>query len=96
MRETRVLLVNEKFTLRQNLSDLLASHQAFTVLSSTSSEVLAFQKVQQHETDVLLLNVQQSFSEEVQFLEKIQKAHPDLPILILGEATVLSFWALIK
>jgi len=85
-KKIRVLIVDDSSTVRQTLSEILASDPDIEVMGTAADPYVAVTKIRQEVPDVILLDVEMPRMDGITFLEKIMLQHP-IPVVICSTLT---------
>jgi two-component system chemotaxis response regulator CheB len=81
-----VLIVDDSSTVRQTLSEILASDPDIEVMGTAADPYVAVAKIRQEVPDVIMLDVEMPRMDGITFLEKIMGQHP-IPVVICSTLT---------
>jgi two-component system, chemotaxis family, protein-glutamate methylesterase/glutaminase len=85
-RKTRVLIVDDSASVRQILSEILASDPEIEVIGTASDPFAAARRIQQEVPDVITLDVEMPRMDGITFLRKIMAQHP-IPVVMCSSLT---------
>lgn len=85
-RKVRVLIVDDSASVRQTLSDIIASDPELEVMATASDPYVAAERIRQEIPDVILLDIEMPRMDGLTFLRKIMSQRP-VPVVICSSLT---------
>ncbi len=86
MAKIRVLVVDDSATVRQTLSDILASDPDLEVMATASDPYVAARRLRDEVPDVITLDIEMPRMDGITFLHKLMQQHP-IPVVICSSLT---------
>ena len=96
-RKIRVLIVDDSASVRQTLTDILASDPEIEVMGTAGDPFVAAQRIQQEVPDVITLDVEMPRMDGITFLRRLMAQRP-VPVVICsslaeaGSETLSQAW----
>jgi Chemotaxis response regulator containing a CheY-like receiver domain and a methylesterase domain len=85
-RKIKVLVVDDSASVRQTLTDILASDPGIEVIGSASDPFVAAKRIQEEAPDVITLDVEMPRMDGITFLRKLMSQHP-IPVVMCSSLT---------
>lgn len=82
--KTRILVVNDRPTVRQGLMQLINQQVNLEVCPEATSNEQALDAVDKQQVDLVIVDVSSGCTKDVQLVEKIKLQCPTMPILMLS------------
>jgi len=82
----KVLVVDDSSVVRQTLSSLLSSDEDIEVVGVAADPLFAAQKLRNHATDVITLDIEMPKMDGLTFLKKLMQQHP-MPVVVCSTLT---------
>jgi len=82
-RQIKVLIVDDHPVLRHGLMSLLGSHPDIEIVAEAESGVEVLPRLAEHNTDVLLLDIQMKGQSGLDVAHRVRRAYPEVKIIIL-------------
>jgi hemolysin D len=83
MDKIKVLISDDNEVVREGLESLLSPHEDITIVAKAVDGLDAFNKAQQYQPDVILMDAQMPNLDGAGATKKIKEAMPDIKILFL-------------
>jgi two-component system, chemotaxis family, protein-glutamate methylesterase/glutaminase len=84
--KTKVLIVDDSALMRQLLTDVLSSDSSLHVVGTASDPYVAWDKIKQHEPDVITLDVEMPRMDGLTFLDRLMANRPT-PVVMISSLT---------
>ena len=85
-RKVHVLVVDDSASVRQSLKQVLETDPEIVVTATASDPFAAVARIEQHEPDVITLDIEMPRMDGLTFLEKLMAQHP-IPVVICSSLT---------
>ena len=85
MNKIRVLLVDDHAILREGLRALLSCYEDVQVVGDASNGVIALQKVEELEPDVVIMDIAMPVMDGLESTKRIRQKYPKVRVLILTQ-----------
>ncbi len=86
MKKTRVLIVDDSAVVRKVMTEILTSDPSIEVVGTAPDPVVAWEKIQKLQPDMLTLDVEMPRMDGLTFLDKLMRARP-MPVLMVSSLT---------
>ena len=86
MRKIRVLIIDDSASVRQTLSEILATDPAIEIMDTAPDPIAAARRIQHEVPDVITLDVEMPRMDGITFLRKLMAQHP-IPVVMCSSLT---------
>lgn len=83
MKQTRILIVEEHATVRQDLRRLINEEPSFTVAAEAENAKEALDTISKQQVDLVIADVSLEGTGGIQLTEEIKSRRPQVPVLVL-------------
>src|SRR6056297_569877 len=87
MMRTRILVVDDAVVVRRIVTTVLTDEPGLEVVGTAPNGRIALQKIEQHNPDLVTLDVEMPVMDGLETLKELRKRYPRLPVIMFSTLT---------